>query len=331
MGDGTFGSRLLIVDDEPSIGRPIKRVGKGSRRPCQDGALVASDGHYHQPEDAGYRRHPIAARPGRRQVRCAHRRGQRRRRQGLRSGAPARSGARPEDERRAPKPIRIEALGELLAALQITGVEALVRWRHPVHGLIRPAALWHGDNLALEVAIDISTRDLEDADLPERLQARCGEAGVDPAVITLEITETSAMREAMQMMDVLIRPRLKGFRLAIDDFGTGCSSLVQLQRMLFPELKIDRSFVAQIAGNQDCRTIVEILCDLARKLGSKSVAEGMETEAILEHLDDIGCDMAQGYFLSRPLTVEAVAAFVRQGRAPCAVFRSEAGKMMPPT
>lgn len=210
-------------------------------------------------------------------------------------------------------------MGELLAALQITGVAALVRWRHPVHGLIRPAALWHGDNLALEVAINISARDLDDADLPERLQARCGEAGVDPAVITLEITETSAMREAMQMMDVLIRPRLKGFRL------------VQLQRMPFPELKIDRSFVAQIAGNQDCRTIVEILCDLARKLGLKSVAKGMETEAILEHLGDIGCDMVQGYFLSRPLTVEAVAAFVRRCRAPCAVFRSEAGKVVSPT
>jgi EAL domain-containing protein (putative c-di-GMP-specific phosphodiesterase class I) len=130
--------------------------------------------------------------------------------------------------------------------------------------------------------------------------------------MTLELTETGAMREAVQMMDVLTRLRLKGFKLSIDDFGTGYSSLVQLQKMPFSEIKIDGSFVMQMQSNEGCRAIVEIVIDLARKLGLASVAEGVEEEAALHSLKEMGCDVAQGFHLCRPLCAVRVADFVRE-------------------
>jgi EAL domain-containing protein (putative c-di-GMP-specific phosphodiesterase class I) len=221
---------------------------------------------------------------------------------------------------------------------RFTGVEALVRWRHPEHGLIRPdqfiplaeqtelihrltdwvvasavqqSALWRAENLALDVAVNISAKDIEDLDLPDRLQQHCSDAGVAPASIIIELTETGAMREAVQMMDVLTRLRLKGFTLSIDDFGTGYSSLVQLQKMPFSEVKIDRAFVMQMMSNKDCKVIVEIIIDLARRLGLESVAEGVEEEAALNCLAELGCDVAQGYHLSRPVAADRIPELVR--------------------
>lgn len=220
---------------------------------------------------------------------------------------------------------------------RIIGAEALVRWRHPTRGLIPPdqfiplaedtalihcvtdwvvgeaaaqVARWRTDKLALEIAVNVSARDIEDIDLPDRLDRICRDAGTDPAFLTLELTETGAMREAVQMMDVLTRLRLKGFKLSIDDFGTGYSSLVQLQKMPFSELKIDQSFVGQMTRNAGCRVIVEIVVDLARKLGLSSVAEGVETAAALDALRRLGCDIAQGYFISRPVAAATMGEFV---------------------
>jgi EAL domain-containing protein (putative c-di-GMP-specific phosphodiesterase class I) len=230
---------------------------------------------------------------------------------------------------------------------RVTGAEALVRWRHPVHGVIPPdqfislaeenglvsrltdwvlaaaaqqAAQWRAAGLGIDVAVNISARDIENMDLPDRLEAHCRGVGIDPSFITLELTETGAMREAVQMMDVLTRLRLKGFKLSIDDFGTGYSSLVQLQRMPFSEIKIDRGFVGQMAANEGCRVIVEIVVDLARKLGLASVAEGVEDEATLQALGQLGCTLAQGYHICRPLAADRLPAFVadyeqRWGRA----------------
>jgi EAL domain-containing protein (putative c-di-GMP-specific phosphodiesterase class I) len=127
----------------------------------------------------------------------------------------------------------------------------------------------------------------------------------------LELTETSAMRDAVQMMDVMTRLRVKGFRLSIDDFGTGYSSLVQLQRMPFSELKVDRMFVMQMTRSKDCRAIVEIVIDLARKLGLQSVAEGVESRVVLDELLKLGCDAAQGYHLSRPVDAARIPEIVR--------------------
>jgi EAL domain-containing protein (putative c-di-GMP-specific phosphodiesterase class I) len=222
---------------------------------------------------------------------------------------------------------------------RISGAEALVRWRHPVLGTIQPdqfiplaegnelihsltdwvvagaakqLAAWQADNSELEVAVNISAKNVQDLALPDRLHKLCQAAGIDCASMTLELTETGAMREAVQMMDVLTRLRLKGFKLSIDDFGTGYSSLVQLQKMPFSEVKIDRSFVMQMMSNEDCRAIVGILVDLARKLGLKSVAEGVEDEAALRSLMALGCDAAQGYYLSRPLAANRIPAFIAE-------------------
>src|SRR5216684_270669 len=181
---------------------------------------------------------------------------------------------------------------------RITGVEALVRW--------------HAANLSLDVAVNISARDLEDIELPDRLEQHCQTAGLDPGFMTLELTETSAMREAVQMMDVLTRLRLKGFSISIDDFGTGYSSLVQLQKLPFSEIKIDQSFVMQMLVNRGCKGIVEIVIDLAKKLGLTSVAEGVEEEAALNSLREMGCDMAQGFYLCRPMAASRIADFVRE-------------------
>ena len=279
-----------------------------------------------------------------------------------------------------PKPIRVERLKERLAGLKrvskpllvadlaaalaadqlfleyqpkldcrfgrITGAEALVRWRHPTQGIIRPkqfialaeetglihgvtdwvvataaaqAASWRADNVDLEVAVAVnfSASDLADLDLPERLEQHCRNAAIDPGFLTLELTETGAMRQALQLMDVLTRLRLKGFKLSIDDFGTGYSSLVQLQQAPFSEIKVDLSFVTQMMSNAGCRVIVEIIIDLARKLGLKSVAEGVEDGAALKTLIDLGCDMAQGYFISRPIAADLIPGFVRSYEGAC--------------
>lgn len=222
---------------------------------------------------------------------------------------------------------------------RMTGVEALVRWRHPVLGIIQPdqfiplaeenelihrltdwvvtaaakqMAAWQVDNPTLHVAVNISAKNVQDFELPDRLYKFCSIAGIDCASITLELTETGAMREALQMMDVLTRLRLKGFKLSIDDFGTGFSSLVQLQKMPFSEIKIDRSFVMHMMNDESCRIIVEILLDLSRKLGLKSVAEGVEDEAALRSLIAMGCDVAQGYHLSRPIAADRIPALIAE-------------------
>ena len=251
---------------------------------------------------------------------------------------------KPADEARLSR----DALAEAIAADQlfleyqpkidsrfgrITGVEALVRWRHASLGVVRPdqfislaeesdlidpltawvfsaaakqAAAWQRHGLAFDVAINISAKNLRDIQLPDRLARECEACGTKPDLITLELTETSAMRDAIHMMDVLTRLRVKGFKLSIDDFGTGYSSLIQLRRMPFSELKIDLSFVMHILKDKDCRIIVEVIIDLARKLGLKSVAEGVESEPIWNALLALGCDCGQGYYFGRPMTAEQI-------------------------
>jgi EAL domain-containing protein (putative c-di-GMP-specific phosphodiesterase class I) len=217
---------------------------------------------------------------------------------------------------------------------RITGVEALVRWHHPSLGLIRPAqfvplaeesdlidpltdwvfasatkqaAAWHQQGFTPEVAINISARNLRDIELPDRLARLCERSGIKPVGVTLELTETSAMSDAIQMMDVLTRLRVKGFKLSIDDFGTGYSSLVQLRKMPFSEIKIDISFVLHMLEDKDCQVIVEAIIDLARKLGLESVAEGVESEPIWNALRALGCDCGQGYYLGRPMAADRIA------------------------
>jgi EAL domain-containing protein (putative c-di-GMP-specific phosphodiesterase class I) len=240
---------------------------------------------------------------------------------------------------------------------RVTGVEALVRWNHPTLGVLHPdqfvplaeetdlihsltdwvvvtaakqVAAWHMDNPTLEIAVNIAAKNVEDLGLPDRLHKHCRAAGIDCASITLELTETGAMREALQMMDVLTRLRLKGFKLSIDDFGAGFSSLVQLQKLPFSEIKIDRSFVMQMMENKGCRAIVEIVIDLAHKLGLRSVAEGVEDEAALHTLMILGCDLAQGYHLARPVAADRIPAFISEYQLIRGVFKAPAAPFSSP-
>ncbi len=215
----------------------------------------------------------------------------------------------------------------------ITGVEALIRWQHAERGMIPPLdfipfaessafidqlthwvnstaceqmRVWDAGGTTLGMAINVSARNLHEPRLVELLDGQCRNAGIAPARVTLELTETAAMQDAVQAMDVLTRLRLKGFKLAIDDFGTGYSSLVQLHRLPFSEIKIDRTFVADCTTSAESRSIVRLVIDLAHALGMKAVAEGVESADALDLLRELGCDQAQGYFISRPIAASDV-------------------------
>ncbi|MBI4967270.1 MAG: EAL domain-containing response regulator [Rhodospirillales bacterium] len=208
------------------------------------------------------------------------------------------------------------------------GVEALARWRHRHRGIVMPAdfvhlaettglidrlteavvdvgmaqqSAWNKQGIDLNMAINLSAKNLHHLDFVENIDAACKRHGVSPGSITFELTESAAMDDATQGLDILTRLRLKGYHLSIDDFGTSYSSLVQLQRLPFSELKIDRSFVAECANSKDAHAIVTTISGLAKNLGLKSVAEGIECEACYLKLIDIGCDIGQGYFIGRPM------------------------------
>jgi EAL domain-containing protein (putative c-di-GMP-specific phosphodiesterase class I) len=225
---------------------------------------------------------------------------------------------------------------------RMTAVEALVRWRHPLHGVVtagefiglaeenglidgltdwvmthaaQQLTVWHRQSLPLEVAVNISAKNMLDNALPDRLAQLCRNNLANPNAMLLELTETSAMQDMAQMMDVMTRLRVRGFKLSIDDFGTGCSSLVHLQRMPFSDMKIDRSFVTQMTQSRDCATIVEIIIDLARKLGRRSVAKGVEDQPTLDQLIKLGCGGAQGFHLSPPVAADRIPELIR-GYAP---------------
>ena len=226
-----------------------------------------------------------------------------------------------------------------LASRSLTGFEALARWQHPVRGLIQPLRFlptveasplidrftgyviataceqikhWGEDAFEPHVAINISARNLDQRSNADRLESYCRDKAVDPRRLTFELTESATMGDALQAMDVLARLRLKGIRLSIDDFGTGYSSLVQLQRMPFTEIKIDRAFVQECATSPDSRVIVKIIVDLAHNLGMRAVAEGVETEGALAYLSEVGCDEAQGYYISKPMPADEVLPWVKR-------------------
>jgi EAL domain-containing protein (putative c-di-GMP-specific phosphodiesterase class I) len=173
------------------------------------------------------------------------------------------------------------------------------------------AAVWQRQSLTLEVAVNISAKNMRDDHLPDRLFQLCRNNLANPNMMIFELNETSAMDDMARMIDVLTRLRVRGFKLSIDDFGTGCSSLVHLQRMPFSDMKIDRSFVSQMSQSRDCALIVEIIVDLARKLGRRSVATGVENQATLDQLMNLGCGAAQGFHLGAPVAAERIPEMVR--------------------
>lgn len=220
-----------------------------------------------------------------------------------------------------------------IADRKIRGVEALIRWHHPVRGEIpasyfiplaeknnlitdissfatriamRQMGIWKNNGIDLQMSINFSPTILDDLDLPEKLVSCATETGADIANVTIEVTETAIMSDVMHYMDILARLKMKGFRLAIDDFGTGYSSLQQLVRAPFTELKIDRVFVQKMATDRECRSIVEISILLAHKLGLTVVAEGIETAKTWNMLHDLGCDLGQGYLMGKPMTAKEI-------------------------
>jgi EAL domain-containing protein (putative c-di-GMP-specific phosphodiesterase class I) len=169
---------------------------------------------------------------------------------------------------------------------------------------------WEDAGHPLSVAVNLSARSLLDADLVEDIARVLSVSGVDPSRLVLEITETSVMSDAEYAMRVLNRLSAMGLTLAMDDFGTGYSSLSYLKRLPVDEVKIDKSFVLNMQEDENDAVIVRSIIDLAGNLGLRVVAEGIETESAWDALAAMGCDIAQGYFISRPLPVDSFDAWL---------------------
>jgi EAL domain-containing protein (putative c-di-GMP-specific phosphodiesterase class I) len=155
------------------------------------------------------------------------------------------------------------------------------------------------------VAVNVSARNLLHHELPDEVAALLARHGLEPRHLMLEVTETAMMTEAEVCEEVLRRLRSVGVRISVDDFGTGYSSLTFLQRVAVHEVKLDRAFVSHVTSSPSAATIVRATTELAHGLGLSVVAEGVETEEQLRHLQVIGCDIAQGYHLGRPVPVQA--------------------------
>lgn len=210
------------------------------------------------------------------------------------------------------------------------GAEALVRWHHPKHGFISPdefipmaertrmikplthwvlknafqqCALWHKSDRNLQVSVNLSAKDLHDPELPDIVAAVAALTSIKPEWIILEITESSIMTDPERVMIIITRLHEMGYRFSIDDYGTGYSSLSYLKKLPLMELKIDRSFVTDLNSNESDSVIVNATINLAHNLGLQVTAEGVETEAVLNKLKEFNCDIIQGYYISRPLSV----------------------------
>lgn len=153
---------------------------------------------------------------------------------------------------------------------------------------------------------------LHDLSLPDKVTKMLAEHDFDPDRLIVEITESGAMEDPSLTMDILTRLRLKNIRLSIDDFGTGFSSLVQLYRMPFNEIKVDKSFVMKAMAEKEAAAIVRITIDLGHGLGLKVVAEGVEDQETYDWLKKLGCDIGQGYFISRPVDAVNLESWVKE-------------------
>jgi diguanylate cyclase len=214
---------------------------------------------------------------------------------------------------------------------QVVGVEALVRWAHPTHGLLYPDTFlplaeqtglmrqltlavlqtslqqvqaWRRDGLDLPVAVNLSVANLLDAHLPGQVSDLLAGLGLPARALELELTEDTLMADPVRSKQVLADLRALGLRLAVDDYGTGYSSLAYLQELAVDELKLDKSFVMRMTYDRGAAAIVRTTVDLAHSLGLTMVAEGVESETALLELARLGCDLAQGYHISKPLPAD---------------------------
>ncbi len=225
-----------------------------------------------------------------------------------------------------------------LASRSTVGVEALVRWNHPQRGLLSPDtfislaeqtgqmraltfrlleislreyASWQHNGVALQLCLNLSARNLLDEDLPDQLLAHLRKEGVRADGLTFEITESAILQDPRRALGILERLTAMGAKVAIDDFGTGYSSLSHLRVLPVHELKIDKSFVIRMVEDENDAVIVRTTIDLAHNLGLKVTAEGVETNAVLNHLLSLDCDMAQGFLIARPMPSELLQQWLR--------------------
>jgi EAL domain-containing protein (putative c-di-GMP-specific phosphodiesterase class I) len=221
---------------------------------------------------------------------------------------------------------------------RIVGMEALLRWQHPKNGLVPPdqfiplaertraiqlisdwvlneamrqCAAWRALGLEMPVAVNLSARVIQDAGLPQQVARMLSWHGLGTEHLVLEITETAVMSDPERALRVLDELDGMGVRLSIDDFGTGYTSLAQLKRLPVDEVKIDRSFVMNMLRDANDAVIVRSIIDLAHNMKIVVVAEGVEHRKVLDELAELGCDVVQGYYYSKPLPAADIYRWVR--------------------
>jgi diguanylate cyclase (GGDEF)-like protein len=215
-----------------------------------------------------------------------------------------------------------------IASGALCGVEALVRWQHPEHGMIMPTEfipvaeqagtitpvtqwvmdaafhqsyLWHQAGIHLPMAVNLSAHDLYNPHVLDRVDGLFSTWGLPPELIQFELTESALMAEPATALDTVRRLKDTGVLLYVDDFGTGYSGLSYLQRLPVDGIKIDQSFVMPMVSNSDSAVIVSSTIDLGHNLGLNVIAEGVESDVILSRLAELGCDIAQGYLIGKPM------------------------------
>jgi EAL domain-containing protein (putative c-di-GMP-specific phosphodiesterase class I)/ActR/RegA family two-component response regulator len=224
--------------------------------------------------------------------------------------------------------------------LMLKGVEALARWKHPQKGMISPGVFiplaerhgmidmltrhllqvafqhkknWQNFGLRFNLAFNLSPLSLADSDMVDWLCKLTEDYGISPTEITFEVTENALLGELASAIRTLARLRLKGFHIAIDDYGTGFANAQQLSRVPATELKIDRSLIHRAAARPQQRTILASTVDLAKNLNLTTVAEGVETEEDFNIIYDLGVDLVQGYYFSKPLFPDDLLVFIKTG------------------
>ena len=230
---------------------------------------------------------------------------------------------------------------------EVVGMEALLRWNHPIRGFIPPdefiplaetsglmhrltafvidtalaqVAQWRAEGIPVAVAVNVSARDLHGAELARTVSEALARHRVPTQLLKLELTERTLMAEHTRVVDTLIALEALDVELSLDDFGTGYSSMFMLKRLPVSEIKVDRSFVSKLAEEGEDASIVRSIIDLAHALGLQAVAEGVETAAVWEQLRDLGCDTAQGWFVSRPMPAAAATKWLREHADPVALM-----------
>jgi EAL domain-containing protein (putative c-di-GMP-specific phosphodiesterase class I) len=224
----------------------------------------------------------------------------------------------------------------------VSGVEALVRWKHPEFGTISPAefvpiaertgasgalthwvlhtallqlAAWQRQGLRIDMAVNLSAADILDPGMLQFILSALRDTQVQPGSLTLEITESVLLHEPETARRNIELLRIAGVRFSVDDFGTGYSSLSQLRELAADELKIDQSFVRHLTEGGEHAAVIRAIIELAHGLGLRTVAEGVEQEAQWRLLSELGCDCAQGYLMGRPQPADELAPLLETARA----------------